>query len=88
MMAKVQIKRSKIETVNLTLSETEAKVLLTVFGSLTGDSRTSIRKYTDSIYDALRTSCDDFNDWSLPDAFQPESLDCISLEEFRRNDLD
>jgi hypothetical protein len=43
MMAKVQIKRSKIETVNLTLSETEAKVLLTVFGSVTGDPKTTIR---------------------------------------------
>jgi hypothetical protein len=88
MMAKVQIKRSKIETVNLTLSETEAKVLLTVFGSVTGDPKTTIRKYTDSIYDALRNSCDEFIDWSVSDAFQPESLDCISLEEFRRNDLD
>ena len=87
-MAKVQIKRSKIETVNLTLSETEAKVLLTVLGSLTGDSRTSIRKYTDSIYDALRNSCDEFIDWSVSEAFELDSVECISLKEFHSNNLD
>ena len=64
-MAKVQIKRSKIETVNLTLSETEAKVLLTVFGSVTGDPKTTIRKY----YDALLNSCDEFIYWSVSEAF-------------------
>lgn len=87
-MAKVQIKRSKIETVNLTLSETEAKVILAVFGSLTGDSRTSIRKYTDSIYDALRNSCDEFIDWSVSEAFELDSVECISLKEFYSNNLD
>jgi hypothetical protein len=88
MMAKVQIKRSKIETVNLTLSETEAKVLLTVFGSVTGDPKTTIRKYTDSIYDALRNSCDEFIDWSVSEAFELDSVECISLKEFHSNNLD
>jgi hypothetical protein len=88
MMAKVQIKRSKIETVNLTLSETEAKVLLTVFGSVTGDPKTTIRKYTDSIYDALRNSCDEFIDWSVSEAFELDSVECISLKEFYSNNLD
>ena len=87
-MAKVQIKRSKIETVNLTLSETEAKVLLTVFGSVTGDPKTTIRKYTDSIYDALRNSCDEFIDWSVSEAFELDSVECISLKEFYSNNLD
>ena len=87
-MAKVQIKRSKIETVNLTLSETEAKVLLTVFGSVTGDPKTTIRKYTDSIYDALRNSCDEFIDWSVSEAFELDSVECISLKEFHSNNLD
>jgi hypothetical protein len=86
MMAKVQIKRSKIETVNLTLSETEAKVLLTVFGSVTGDPKTTIRK--DSIYDALRNSCDEFIDWSVSEAFELDSVECISLKEFHSNNLD
>lgn len=87
-MAKVQIKRSKIDGVNLTLSETEAKVLLAVFGSVTGDPKTSIRKYTDSIYDALRKSCDELKSWNVSEAFEPESVECISLEEFFQNDLD
>ena len=87
-MAKVQIKRSKIETVNLTLSETEAKVLLTVFGSVTGDPKTTIRKYTDSIYDALQNSCDEFIDWSVSEAFELDSVECISLKEFHSNNLD
>ena len=87
-MAKVQIKRRKIEEVNLTLSETEAKVLLAVLGSLSGDPKTTIRKYTDSIYDALRNSCDEFIDWSVSEAFELDSVECISLKEFHSNDLD
>ena len=87
-MAKVQIKRSKIETVNLTLSETEAKVLLAVLGSLSGDPKTTIRKYTDSIYDALQNSCDEFIDWSVSETFELDSVECISLKEFHSNDLD
>ena len=87
-MAKVQIKRRKIEEVNLTLSETEAKVLLAVLGSLSGDPKTTIRKYTDSIYDALQNSCDEFIDWSVSEAFELDSVECISLKEFHSNDLD
>ena len=87
-MAKVQIRRRKIEEVNLTLSETEAKVLLAVLGSLSGDPKTTIRKYTDSIYDALQNSCDEFIDWSVSEAFELDSVECISLKEFHSNDLD
>jgi hypothetical protein len=88
-MAKVEVKRTKIEEVVLRLTESEAKVLLSLLGSVMGDPKTTIRKYTDSVFEAIRTSCPEFSDWEIPDPFESkedsddfESFYCVSLNDF------